>query len=291
LTIPTLDFTAAWTAINAENAGEESVPEGGAEPAATPGEGEEVLNLNAYNVEWYSGTSIRDALVEAFANNKFLAKGCKIDGTTLNLAIKGQSGTAAFMKMDTTASISLSHTHKPTFTAPSGTSGKVELTIGDADFSKTTSDKASFNVVDTSWFKALAIKVGNTNNSSSAVNVFSLQDANNNVIGSKTFSCTLIENVNAKTVTLTSGGNTIGTVSTADTYAAGWAAAIAHAKAKAYVSGGGSGGYNLTEYKLSAGATLTNTSKKEWSYFKGNVTITGGGAGDIDWSKVSSTPV
>lgn len=298
-TMPYLDFSMAWTEITAEGAGEESVPKGGGTGGATPGQDNDVLNLSGRTIpasangslygsiwEYMNGSFLTGVGLRLETGSLILSSTKKAAGTTSNPGGTGDSG-----KPEDGTGISLSHTHKPEFTAPSGTSGTVELTIGDADFSKTTSDKASFNVVDTSWFKALAIKVGNTNNSSSAVNVFSLQDANNNVIGSKTFSCTLVENVSAKTVTLTSNGNTIGTVSTAKTYAAGWAAAIAHAKSKAYVSGGGSGRYNLTEHKLSAGATLTNTSKDEWSYFKGNVTITGGGAGDIDWSKVSSTPV
>lgn len=201
--------------------------------------GQYVIRLNAYNLNWFdNGDSLRDviaglipigteangALVAFNTSTKFLTGGIKATGGSQAAGLEGSVGKNSAFK------ISLSHTHEPTFTAPTGTSGTVELTIGDADFSKATSNKASFNVVDTSWFQALKIAIASTNDATSNINVLSLQDADSHLIGSKTFACTLTEKVADKKVTLTTGSTKIGEVSTESTYAAGWNDACAKIK-------------------------------------------------------------
>lgn len=310
LKLKTLSFTAAWAAIDATAAGEDSVPEGGTEPAATPGEGEEVLiNLDAYHLLWSAGGStLRDvvaamvpvgteeggALVAFNTSTKLLTGGIEAKGGSSVPGLEGTVGKRSAF------SISLDHTHEPTFTEPSGTSGTVKLTIGDADFSKTTSSEATFDVVKTSWYADQVVGPGADNDSSSSSTTFALWLTSAQTVAmSKSYSTSLSEDSTNKKVQLKHSGTTIAEISTANTYAAGWNAAITHAKAKASVTltGGATvatswstSNYNAKSYTDSGGTEHAFATTRSHIYYDLDTDTMYSGA-TINWSSVSSTPV
>ena len=195
------------------------------------------IRLNAYNLRWGVGGSNSDSLRDVInglitvsedangmvlfdTSTKILSGGLTANGGTSYAGLEGTVG------KNTHFSFSLNHTHEPTFTAPSGTAGTVELTIGEADFSKATSEKATFDVAKTNWYINQVVGPGADNDSTSKQTTFALWlDSSQTVAMSKSYSTSLSEDVAGKKVDLKHSGATIGTISTADTYAAGWDAA------------------------------------------------------------------
>jgi len=126
-----------------------------------------------------------------------------VDGINSRVSgMKFSAGTLTYKIGSSSADISLKHTHKPTFNISGST---VSLTLGDADFNKTTSDEASFDMKDTTWFKGLSLK--STAGSTSCT--IALDDNGTSFTGTKT-----------KTLTLTLTGGALswsnGTVTRAD---------------------------------------------------------------------------
>lgn len=237
-TMPYLDFAMAWKTITAENAGEDSVPEGGGTGSATPGVDEDVLNLSGRTIPASANGSLYGSLWE-YMNGSFLTGvGLRLDKGSLILSSSKKAagsaanpgGTGGAGDPTDAEGISLNHNHALTFTEPSGSTGSVSFEIGDANFPKvTTNNKAAFNVTDTTWFKSLKVDftAGNL-----ATTTARLTYDSDNVYSSTAINVKLVENVSSKNVQLqrSSDSSVVAQVSIESTYAAGWNDACAKIK-------------------------------------------------------------
>jgi len=178
--------------------------------------------------------------------------------------------------------------------------GKIKLTIKIAGATGT----ANFNMADTAWYKARDIKtaaIEALSADSSKVHVhITHSDETSNDYDTEALSV----NVDEKKVTLGSTGASIDVTSV---YKAGWAAAIAHAKAKAKIRGGGAtgsititnvarSGMSSSTYSSFTTTDGTTYSSGPYTRYRGGSSIdagtyyTGVSSASIDWSDVSSEP-
>lgn len=130
-----------------------------------------VIHISGKNIPFYlTGTSSYGTIYDFVIGRCLTKGGLDSEGTSflrqkendkwvLKLGLTAQIPSSSTYTESTgtvTDTVSISHTHKPEFSEDAtGAEGKITLTLGDADFTKTTSDEATFNIKDLGWFKGL----------------------------------------------------------------------------------------------------------------------------------------